>query len=151
MQVDFLGRQGVVVLALSRELQIKCARNPPGHRDRRFAVCLPEQVFVRNGGDLNLHVDAVQQGTGNFALISVGIQIYRHYRIVQNQLLNILTLDTVLFKFSKVLVKIHHSFQNYCHYYLRRPMTVNRQLLFYCRSMTMQAFWIIVGKPPLRL
>lgn len=63
--VDLVRAQALVRLALARDLQRMGAGHARGDGRRALAVGLGAHRFRRHGAHLDLHVDAVEQGTGN--------------------------------------------------------------------------------------
>lgn len=67
--VDFAGGEVLVALALARQLDLGRTLHAGGNRGGRFAVGVGGQGVGFHGGDFDLHVDAVEQGAGNTALV----------------------------------------------------------------------------------
>lgn len=68
--VDFTGIQLLVAFLLARQLALKGRFHARSDDARCFAVRVGRQPFGRYGPHFDLHIDAIQQRTGNAALIT---------------------------------------------------------------------------------
>src|SRR5580765_2378545 len=60
----------MIALLLTLQLQPEAARHPFGDAGGGFAIGLLQQFRVRERADLDLHIDAIEQRTGDFSLVA---------------------------------------------------------------------------------